>query len=950
MRCVITILLLAIGTCHALAQRPFTRNFWLNEAQLPTKVNAIQQDGYGYIWLGTDNGLYRFNGREIKPVTDSAHKAITALTFDGKHIYAGYADGRIAIIAGMKVIPLRFRGQQPKAAISDMKVDGSGVIWLSTEGDGVFAILNNYALHCNSADGLTDDFVYNISVFPNKHVVVSTDQGINELYFENKILKVKSFSTGDGLPDNIVRTIKPMPDNTACWVGMQEGGIAFYCRQSREVWSPKLDSSWHWGQINDILPLGKGKAWAATEDGYLVEMTTNDLETVKTRAYRFEGKMRKLVLGRSGIIWIATSAGMTMIADEYMMYLPVTESYALTSLRTVVCDNKNNVWYSQDNKLYTLSLSRPAEKPRYVYTAMAGITALHADASGNLWIGTFGAGLYRRNNRGDIKKMDNIPMLQNESVLDINSHNQYLWVSGLNGVAQLQYDTVSGLLNLARVHNKNSGAGSDYIYQVYPDSKDRVWMATDGGGVVMYKDNKYQYFNEGIRSKVAYTIAEDATGNIWASTLNDGLYFYNNKTWSRVGTSQGLQDVNIHTIAPNATGQVVIVNDNGVDVWYPFSRQFRNYSPKQGLHLDSTSTVLKLYARDTAGNVLLPFKHGFIIFKNIHAPFDISPNVHIETVSMFFKPVALTDNNFSHSQNHISISYEGINFANPDKLHYRYKLEGYNDSWIVTNDEAVTFPQLSPGKYTFRVQASLSNHFGKHNEAVYSFVITKPFWRTPWFLLLFSAAVFGVVYTYIVIREKNLRKLSLLQRERMMFEYEHLKSQVNPHFLFNSLNTLASLIEEDKDIATKYTTHLSDLYRNMLSHRNKDLVLLSEEWDILENYLYIQKSRFGNSLVIEKDIPVSVMETKKIIPLALQMLVENALKHNVASQSRPLTIRIKADEETITIRNTLNPKLSKEKGAGLGLKNIQKRYSLLTDKSIYYGVSDTEYVVNLPLL
>jgi LytS/YehU family sensor histidine kinase len=240
--------------------------------------------------------------------------------------------------------------------------------------------------------------------------------------------------------------------------------------------------------------------------------------------------------------------------------------------------------------------------------------------------------------------------------------------------------------------------------------------------------------------------------------------------------------------------------------------------------------------------------------------------------------------------------------------------------------------------------------FVNANEDVCRFSIALPFWREKWFIALSIFAVLGLVYYITNRREKNLRKFTSLQRERMMFEYEHLKSQVNPHFLFNSLNTLASLIEEDKQVASDYTTHLSDLYRNMLAHRNEDLITLEEEWEILTNYIYIQNSRFGDALVVETQIPDYVMQNKKIVPLALQLIVENAIKHNVVSKTRPLHISIVADNESITIRNSLNPKISKEKGAGLGMVNIKNRYNLLTKKSIYYGISDKEYVVNLPLL
>src|ERR1044072_5543688 len=109
-------------------------------------------------------------------------------------------------------------------------------------------------------------------------------------------------------------------------------------------------------------------------------------------------------------------------------------------------------------------------------------------------------------------------------------------------------------------------------------------------------------------------------------------------------------------------------------------------------------------------------------------------------------------------------------------------------------------------------------------------MIKEPFWETPWFFALAAIFIFGTLYLYIKWRERELKNVTKLQSERMRFEYEHLKSQVNPHFLFNSLNTLTSLIEDgEKGAATAYTVQLSDLYRNMLAYRDRDLISLAEE-------------------------------------------------------------------------------------------------------------------------
>src|SRR5690606_2322364 len=127
------------------------------------------------------------------------------------------------------------------------------------------------------------------------------------------------------------------------------------------------------------------------------------------------------------------------------------------------------------------------------------------------------------------------------------------------------------------------------------------------------------------------------------------------------------------------------------------------------------------------------------------------------------------------------------------------------------------------------------------------------------------SGISGLVYLYIRAREKNIRKVNHLQEERMRFEYAHLKSQVNPHFLFNSLNTLSALIEEDVEKAVDYTSQLSDLYRAVLSNKNIDLIKLSDEMEIIHNYMYIQQTRFGQALKLNVAINEEILETRKVI-------------------------------------------------------------------------------------
>jgi ligand-binding sensor domain-containing protein len=953
MRTLLLISLLWLSALAAQAQQPFMRDLWLNESNAPVKINDMQADEHGYIWLATDDGLYRFNGRSVTLLGSDVSVAVTAVTSFNGNVWAGYKDGTLGMVQGNEVHAVKVAGNAGSSAITSLQPGGRHLLWATTEENGVLAIMAGRVASLNVDKGLSDNFVYKISSPDGQKLLAGTDRGLNIMGRNNGKLHITQVTMQQGLADNIVRVLSRIPKSNSYWLGMQQGGVAIYNTADSKVINPPMAEPWHWGQVNDILPVSPRRAWIATEEGYLLQASLQG-DSLHIEATQLENKrIYKLLCGRSGIIWCATNMGLTLVTAEYMNAIPMKPPYSIGTIRAMACDKNNTLWYAQDNTLYSLALPAVANAPHQSATLPAEISSLYADAEGRLWIGTLGAGVWMRGVTGTLQNIKGIEQLDNGSILDISGTADRIWVSGLNGVEELSYPGLyTQQVQLIKHHNKRSGIGSDYVYQVFADHKDRMWMATDGAGVCMYSSNSYHKWDtaQGMLSKVVYNIAEDAIGDIWAATLDDGLMRYNGKNWQQLSRAQGLQDVKISTIAANATGQLVVVHAQGIDVWYPGSNQFRNYSPRQGFGIDSVSGVLKLYANDRDGNVYIPYQGGFIVFKNIESYYDIRPLVNITSVSAAFRPVPQGRNTFDYSENFISFRYEGVNFANPEMLHYRYKLEGYNDNWTVTNDESATFPQLPDGEYTFHVQASLNSNFTDYGGGVYTFTVNKPYWKKAWFIVGLLLLIVGGIYIYQRIRERNLTKVAQLQSERMKFEYEHLKSQVNPHFLFNSLNTLTSLIDENADAATEYTARLSDLYRNMLAYRDKDLILLAEEWEILDNYMYIQKTRFGDALRLDAQVPESYMRSRKIVPLALQLLVENAIKHNVVSRSRPLTITINVTDEYIIITNPIQQKLSKEKSSGLGLINIKKRYSLLSKKNIIFGIENNHYKVILPLL
>jgi LytS/YehU family sensor histidine kinase len=186
------------------------------------------------------------------------------------------------------------------------------------------------------------------------------------------------------------------------------------------------------------------------------------------------------------------------------------------------------------------------------------------------------------------------------------------------------------------------------------------------------------------------------------------------------------------------------------------------------------------------------------------------------------------------------------------------------------------------------------------------------------------------------------------KKESAIAKYESLKNQINPHFLFNSLNALTNLVYEDQDKAAKFIKQLSDVYRYVLDTREKEVITLKEELGFVRSYLFLQQIRFGNNLKVAVDLDGV---DGQIAPLALQLLVENAIKHNVISTDDPLSIKIDFQDGFICVENNLQKKtMISETGAGLGLENIKSRYKFLTDEEVFISEADEKFLVKLPLI
>lgn len=208
--------------------------------------------------------------------------------------------------------------------------------------------------------------------------------------------------------------------------------------------------------------------------------------------------------------------------------------------------------------------------------------------------------------------------------------------------------------------------------------------------------------------------------------------------------------------------------------------------------------------------------------------------------------------------------------------------------------------------------------------------------------------VIHAIYFYKAYQENKVKEQKIIAGTASA-QFESLKNQIDPHFLFNSLNVLSSLIEENPESAQKFTTSLSKVYRYVLEQKDKELVSVAEELKFAKTYMNLLKMRFENSITFE--IPEGFdNEEAKVVPLSLQLLLENCIKHNVVSEAKPLHVKISIENNQLVVTNNLQKKEVLSDRKGVGLQNIVNRYAILTKRTVLVEENEQEFKIFLPIL
>ena len=315
--------------------------------------------------------------------------------------------------------------------------------------------------------------------------------------------------------------------------------------------------------------------------------------------------------------------------------------------------------------------------------------------------------------------------------------------------------------------DSQEGLVSDYIYQIFIDSQNRVWFATDGDGAGMLDKSGFHHYEKGLPSKVVYGFAEDGNHRIWLNVQGEGLFQFDGVAFQPLPKETPLRDKNINGFSSDTYGNLVVLHDLGIEIYDIEKKKVRYLGDEVGIR--DMKPNLNALTKDNLGRIYVGTDHGIMKYSDRTYHSLTSPTLAIEGLVVGDQKIDLSSNlSFAHNENSVIIPYQGFWYQNPSSLTFQYRLESYDRGWIISRDRSATYSSLPPGEYTFRIRVSDTENFNDAAEAIVEFTIRAPFWKSAWFYVLCVAVVLSSAYGFIHYRERNLVEAKRILEEKVL--------------------------------------------------------------------------------------------------------------------------------------------------------------------------------------
>lgn len=991
--------LLLACVLHAQQQLPSFINFSEKDGLTDKYIYSLAQDKNNTIWIGTGGGLYRYDGHHFTKVNSPVDKPGRQINNVLQNVYCDKS-GKIWLssINALQVFdPVTFTfqaanyadktiNQMLKSFIMGFAEDRNGTMWIATQSDYWYKYnpKTKKATHFVPKDAnLTQASkdVLKIIETPDGRLWAITTHGLFEFFADGRIIPHWNAKNGkltanqfyDGYYDG---------SRNCIWLAGGFDGIVRYNldlgtfeNQPLIVTGSKNSNPANF--VSLVQPKDANTIWfsAGIMGEYSIsEKTFVNYGTTYKDEYSFKAnQVSRFLTDREKNLWIASYSGLSMLPwqNNQVKLIPLFNQFAEYTVEPyttldykggyLIANNTSNglLWAEPNRKELTL-IQNPFYKGQY--RNMKGIEALVRTPNGQIY-GASSEQLFYLNQTTntlipiEVRDQHGKKPVSVIKIIADGFDNLYL-TSYNNGFYIFNTQTKKLVhYNLSAIDPKNVNVSSNMLSPRMEDRNGNIWFTnTDGVYCWERRSGLYKHYaygkahNNGAKIVQSIDIAQDSKGHYWITTLDNGIFELQLKGDKVTLMNYAKSNANLPSdyctnIVADKKGMLWIGTSNGLAKFDSKTHQVVSVMGQQhGFKDNFISVKLDLLSN---GELVVNHYGALAVFNpNTYKRNLLQPHLRFTGIKVLDRylsqqDIASGEVALKHNQNFLQFEWATDVYNNANQAHYAYKLEGFEKNWVYTSTNQATYSSLEDGDYVFVVK-SANNDGVWGPETRCKIHIATPFWKAWWFYALLIAAVLALVYVFYQFKLKQIRKEEELKsgfsRQLAEIEMKALRAQMNPHFIFNSLNSIQKyILKNDSFAASQYLTKFSKLIRLILDHSNQNYILLSSEVELLKLYIEIEALRFDNQFEYELDVDDSLnTETIQIPSMIIQPYVENAIWHGLLHKETKgkLTLQIsRYDDSNITVLVT-DDGIGRQKAQELKSKQVLKKKS--------YGLQITE--------
>lgn len=929
LRTYLILLLLLCSSFPAFTQMFPSRQYTTEDELANSNVYDICHDARGYLWFATERGVSRFDGYKFT-----------------NYLYKEGLGGSI---------------------VYGLTQDEEGDVFAATKYDGIYRLQGNFVKVIDENKQISNE---QIAKSGDYFYSLRDTRYISAIKLAGKEVKKIIFPSADIVPYCIYKDI-----NDNVYAGTNEGVFQLngfekpqqvFKDISVPIYSICLQQNvWYLGSTGNVI---------AIEGDKITAIPINN-----------PGNIKRLLVDRSNNIWAATfpENKLFLISNNRILDVSLKLGLGGVSVNKIMEDNEGNIWIATYGKgVYCFHHMYCTN-----YTAFDGleneyITAIEAHVDGNVFVGTYN-GLYYLDENGLHPKKLFPGSLEFIKELQGEGKNLYVTMAGVAdagmfiGNQQINKANASFFFNSAIMidgddlyYNRwdkklwktslstKSHANAKIVFydstafwqrtnKIFKDKEDNIWLGTTRGIYIIAPDGQYQKIDTGFYKTNITAFLYDAEGTLLIGS-DKGLIKYKNGNWSTARDVKGKNLENITSIVRDKKNRVWIGTLNGLFLM----------DKKSLIQFDTRNTLLS----DEINVLEYDTKNDYIWVGTTYGLSSIDLNMFDRTPvsppTAIFKTIRATDSIYRDLDIHNSITlpytsknftvrFSAVHFSSPEGIKFLYKFD--DGEWEPTTGRQIEFAGMPYGKHTLLLKS-----FGEQEiegpVATLTIIVETPIWATIWFKIIVGIAI-GVA-AYLILR-KRFETVRKKQQERLELQskiaelrHQALAASMNPHFIFNALNSIQHFINaHNTEEATDYLAKFARLIRMILDYGGKTFIPLKDELERLNYYLELEKIRFGNKLNFKIDIdPILLNEQPEIPNMVIQPVVENALWHGIlpANRSGNLhisftkldnAIRVLVDDDGIGVHESKRRKKSGHNS--LGIQMIRERLDLLKKLSGY---------------